>query len=275
MFEMTPIMILLVSAAAISTGFFLKAREIKTLRSQVKELEKKLNACQKQVQETENEFNSIVYSVSHDLRAPLRAVHGFSQIVHRNYTSQINGEGSQFLQIIENNAELMNRMIEDILIYSRLARREMVPMDTDIQPLVEKAAEEIHRADPNRKIQFEIRTMPPARVDIGMIRQVWFQLIHNAVKFSKHRPQALIQIDGYSDQERNVYRIRDNGVGFEMQYTGKLFGLFQRLHSVEEFEGVGSGLAIVKRIVSRHGGKVWFESQPDVGSVFYFSLPRS
>jgi light-regulated signal transduction histidine kinase (bacteriophytochrome) len=261
-------------AAGSTFALFLLAFRLRKRRHRISILEKEAKNQTAQIQELENEFNSFCYSISHDLRAPLRAVHGFSQIVLRNYKSKLDADGRQFLGIIEANAAAMNQMIEDILSYSRLARRVMSFSEIDMRKLAERSAEEVRRQFPDRKIQFEIEPLHPAYGDAVMIRQVWFQLIHNGVKFTRPKPCAVIRIESTADGEWNTFSVRDNGAGFDMQYAAKLFGLFQRLHSPEEFGGTGSGLAMVKRIVFRHGGKVWAESQPNAGSVFFFSLPK-
>jgi light-regulated signal transduction histidine kinase (bacteriophytochrome) len=260
-------------AAAATAGLTLALRRIKTLRRRQTELE---SECQNQNRlqgELENEFNSICYSISHDLRAPLRSVHGFSQIVLRNYKAKLDEDGRNFLGVIEANASQMNQMIEDVLMFSRLARREMSLSELNMDELVRKTVDEIKNAAPERRIEFSIQPLPAARGDVNMIRQVWFQLIQNAVKFTRPRPDALIRIEGRLEQNGKVYCISDNGIGFDMQYAGKLFGLFQRLVSSDEFEGNGSGLAVVKRILIRHGGTVWVEAKPGAGSAFTFSLP--
>jgi light-regulated signal transduction histidine kinase (bacteriophytochrome) len=247
---------------------------VRALRRRQAELEAECRKQSRRQKEMESEFNSVSYSISHDLRAPLRSVHGFSQIVLKNYGSRLDEDGRHFLDIIRLNASRMNQMIEDVLMYSRLARREMSVSDVDMNELARRTAEEITSAVPGRRIELSLQPLPPARGDANMINQVWFQLIHNAVKFTRTRPEARIEIGGRAEHDGKVYFVRDNGVGFDMRYAGKLFGLFQRLVSQEEFEGNGAGLAVAKRILTRHGGSAWVEAKPDAGSAFYFSLPE-
>jgi light-regulated signal transduction histidine kinase (bacteriophytochrome) len=268
------LIVILIWAAAASTALVLFIRRVKALRCRQAELESENQKQNRRLGELESEFNSVCYSISHDLRAPLRSVHGFSQIILRNYRAKLDEDGRQFLGIIEANASQMNQMIEDVLMYSRLARREMSMTELNMNELVQKTIDEIRNLTPGRRLEFRVQALPGARGDVHMIRQVWFQLIHNAVKYTRPRQDALIEIEGRTDDGRKVYCIKDNGIGFDMQYAGKLFGLFQRLVSSDEFEGNGSGLAMVKRILIRHGGTAWGEAKPGAGSVFGFSLPR-
>jgi len=261
-------------AAAATIGLAFAVRRARILRRDEVRLRKECQQNLERLREMEQEFNSVCYSISHDLRAPLRSIHGFSQIVARNYKAKLDEDGRQFLDIVESNASQLNQMIEDVLMYSRIARRDLSIGELDMDVLARKIVDEIRNSVPERDIQFELQPLPKSQGDVNMVRQVWNQLIHNAVKFTRPRSCAVIQIEGQLEADRTVYSIRDNGVGFDMAYADKLFGLFQRLHSSEEFEGTGSGLALVKRILSRHGGNVWVDSKPDIGTVFHFSLPK-
>ncbi len=265
-----------ISLWAVAATVLLAASQcrVRALRRRRAELEAECRKQGRKQAELENEFNSVSYSISHDLRAPLRSVHGFSQIVLKNYGPKLDDDGRHFLDIIRLNASRMNQMIEDVLLYSRLARREMSVSDVNMDELARRTAEEITSAVPGRRIELSLQPLPAARGDANMIKQVWFQLIHNAAKFTRTRPEARIEIGGRAERDGKVYFVRDNGVGFDMRYVGKLFGLFQRLVSQEEFEGNGAGLAMAKRILTRHGGSAWVEAKPNAGSTFYFSLPE-
>ncbi|HEV2111169.1 MAG TPA: CHASE3 domain-containing protein [Gammaproteobacteria bacterium] len=218
------------------------------------------------------ELESFSYSISHDLRSPLRAIDGFSQILERSYSATLDAEGMRLLGVVRLNTKRMNALIEDLLAFSRLGRKTLDVMPLDMEQLVREAVIEV-LADVEMPPQIVSGALPSCRGDRGLIKQVWINLIGNAVKYSGKRPSPRIEIDGREEQDKIVYTVRDNGVGFDMQYYDKLFGVFQRLHGVEEFSGTGVGLAIVMRIVTRHGGQVWAEAAVEEGAAFHFSLP--
>ena len=221
------------------------------------------------------ELEAFAYSVSHDLRAPLRAIDGFSRMLEEDYASKLNADGSRILGVVRSETRKMGRLIDDLLEFSRISRREMAADEVDMECLARAVSNETRiTAGQGRNIDIRIAALPPARGDSAMVRQVLVNLITNAVKFSRPREQAVIEISGECKDGENVYAVRDNGVGFDMKYAHKLFGVFQRLHSVEEFEGTGVGLAIVQRIIQRHGGRVWAEGAVDQGATFYFTLAR-
>jgi len=219
------------------------------------------------------ELESFSYSVSHDLRAPLRAIDGFSRIILEDYIDKLDDEGKRYLNIIRNNTQKMGKLIDDLLVFSRLGRQELRASSIDMGKLAKAVSEELKLAVPERKLQFTINALIPAQGDQATIRQVFVNLLSNAVKFTRPKATAVIEVDGKSEGDENIYYVKDNGVGFDMQYVNKLFGVFQRLHSTEEFEGTGVGLAIVQRIIHRHGGRVWGEGKVGEGATFYFSLP--
>jgi light-regulated signal transduction histidine kinase (bacteriophytochrome) len=220
------------------------------------------------------ELESFSYSVSHDLRAPLRAVNGYAQILKESYGTQLEPEASRLMNNIMNNATKMGRLIDDLLTLSRLGRKELVKINIPMHDMVTNLCGEIKNGQNNRNIQFQINELQPAKGDSGVIKQAWVNLISNAVKFSKLKEKAIIEIGSEVKGDEIIYYIKDNGVGFDMRYADKLFGVFQRLHSDEEFEGTGVGLAIVQRIISKHGGSVWAEGKVNEGATFYFSLPK-
>jgi light-regulated signal transduction histidine kinase (bacteriophytochrome) len=225
--------------------------------------------------EVNRELEAFSYSVSHDLRAPLRAIDGFSQILQEDYTNQLDEEGRDYLERIRHNAIRMRDLIDDILNFSRTSRREMETDTLNLATLAQEVFEEVRGTVPERKIALRFGELPLANGDRALMRQVLVNLISNAVKFTAPRAEAVIEIDCVNQGDQNTYRVKDNGVGFDMQYADKLFGVFQRLHNSEQFEGTGIGLAIVKRVVMRHGGRVWAESKPGEGTSIYFTLPRA
>ncbi len=218
------------------------------------------------------ELEGFSYSVSHDLRAPLRAVSGFAEAVVEDYGPQLDDEGKRYLGLIQENAHKMGQLIDDLLAFSRLGRQEMQMVQVDMTALAQEVFDELSALATGRDIRFTAQTTPPAIGDKAMIRQVLVNLISNAIKFTRPREKAVIEF-GYLP-EQGAYFVKDNGVGFDMRYANKLFGVFQRLHSATEFEGTGVGLALVYRIITRHGGRVWAEAELDRGATFYFTLPE-
>lgn len=227
------------------------------------------------LQATNAELESFSYSVSHDLRAPLRAIHGFARILLEDHKAQLDPEAQRLLGVIDQNTRRMGHLIDDLLAFSRLGRQEVTGGRVDMSEIARLVADEIRRAERERNGQVEIRidALLPARGDRALLRQVLSNLLQNAVKFTRARPNARIEVGSRPDGKQTVYYVKDNGAGFDERYADKLFGVFQRLHSTEEFEGTGVGLAIVKRIIQRHGGRVWAEGKVNEGATFYFSLP--
>jgi light-regulated signal transduction histidine kinase (bacteriophytochrome) len=236
-----------------------------TLESRVSDRTKRLELANK-------DLESFSYSVSHDLRAPLRAVDGFSRILLEDYAGKLDAEGQRVLNVIREGTAKMSRMIDDILQFSRAGRTEITPTPVDMSALVQTAIGDLKAASAGRTINFEIGALPIAYGDSGTLQRVWTNLLDNAVKYTGPKSDARIEIGATPGAAETVYFVRDNGVGFDMQYADKLFGVFQRLHG-GEFAGTGIGLAIIKRIINRHGGRVWAQGVPNVGATFYFSLP--
>ena len=219
------------------------------------------------------ELEAFSYSVSHDLRAPLRAIDGFSKIFLEDYTDKLDDEGKRVLNVIRSNTNKMGALITDLLEFSRLGRKETKLSDINMNELANSAFEELKLITPNRKLEFNIKTLPSAYGDYSMIHQIFTNLLSNAIKFTEPKETAVIEVGSKEEKEENIYYVKDNGVGFDMKYVDKLFGVFQRLHSTEEFEGTGVGLALIKRIVDKHGGRVWAEGKVNEGATFYFTLP--
>jgi PAS domain S-box-containing protein len=247
--------------------------ERKQAEAEIGTLNKTLNHHVAKLEAANKELEAFSYSVSHDLRAPLRAVDGFSLMLEEDYAGALDAEGKRLLDVIRAEAKKMGQLIDDLLSFSRLGRREMGTAPIDMSALARAVCAELALANPNRELQLIANQLPPAQGDEAMIRQVLVNLLANAVKFTRTRRTAVVEINGRVENEECVYSVKDNGVGFEMQYSHKLFGVFQRLHSIEEFEGTGVGLAIVQRIIHKHGGRVWAEGAAGQGATFYFTLP--
>jgi signal transduction histidine kinase len=222
------------------------------------------------VRERTAELESFSYSVSHDLRAPLRAVDGYARMLEEDYGERLEAEGRRLLGVVRESATRMGRLIDDLLAFSRLGRQEPARRRVDMDALVRDTIAEVGAGS---KARIEAAALPAAEADPAMLKQVWVNLISNAVKYSSKRAEARVEIGGRQDARERVYWVRDNGAGFDMRYADKLFGVFQRLHRAEEFPGTGVGLALVHRVVTRHGGRVWAEGKPGEGACFYFSLP--
>lgn len=241
-----------------------------TERMRTRDERLRLNA---ELQATNKELEAFSYSVSHDLRAPLRAVDGYARMLEEDYADRLDEEGLRLIGVVRGEASKMGMLIDDLLAFSRLGRKAMALDQVDMSALAREVADELLRLEGGRKIEIEIGSLPPVQGDRGLLRQVWANLIGNAVKYTGTREKAEIRISGRRVERDCEYRIGDNGVGFNMKYADKLFGVFQRLHAAEEFEGTGVGLAIVQRVVSRHGGTVGADARPGEGAEFRFTLP--
>ncbi|MDD2914013.1 MAG: DUF3365 domain-containing protein [Gallionella sp.] len=238
-----------------------------------RDLEQRVAARTGDLEAANQELEAFSFSVSHDLRAPLRAIDGFSRILLDDYTDKLDEEGMRLLNEVRDNAGRMEQLIDDMLKFSRAGRVEIFFSEIDMEKLAREVVQELQPAVGDGKLQVEIDAIPPAKGDRAMLHQVFFNLLSNAIKFSRTKETPRIKLGCSIEGDEAVYFVRDNGVGFDMQYAGKLFGVFQRLHGVDEFEGTGIGLAIVKRIVTRHGGRVWADGQVNGGATFYFTLP--
>jgi signal transduction histidine kinase len=257
------------------------ARSFNTMADQVSRsqhrLEDQVAERTRALETTNAELESFSYSVSHDLRAPLRAIHGFSRILLEDHKTQLDPEAQRLLAVIDQNTRRMGQLIDDLLAFSRLGRTELTMRRIDMEELTRTVVDEIRRAENelgrNGSLDMQIGTLPAALGDRALLRQVMSNLVQNAAKFTRGRPSARIEVGSRADGTQTVYFVKDNGAGFDPRFADKLFGVFQRLHSTEQFDGTGVGLAIVKRIVQRHGGRVWAEGQVEQGATFYFTLP--
>jgi PAS domain S-box-containing protein len=256
------------SAIAIKddAGQYIKSRTITIDNSDRKQAEM-------EIKNLNQELEAFTYSVSHDLRAPLRSVDGYARILHEDYRSKLDEEGERVISVIINNARRMGKLIDDLLDFARLGRKELQRSNVDMAGLVNSIKKELLDEEKGRTIQIEIASLDPAPVDIDMIKQVWLNLLSNAIKYTGKIENAHIEIFSIKSEHFVEYVVKDNGVGFDMKYVAKLFGVFQRLHRLQDFSGTGVGLAIVRRVVEKHNGRVWAEGFLNKGATFHFSIP--
>ena len=238
-------------------------------------LDNKVNERTSQLESVNKELEAFSYSVSHDLRAPLRAVHGYSVMLSEDYGEKLDAEGNRIIGNIITNAKMMGQLIDELLAFSRLGKREITNSEIDMQSLSTNVVNELLQNEIEKDYQINIGLLPPVKGDQVLIKQVLINLTSNAMKYSSKKERPEISIGAREEDTRIIYFVKDTGVGFDMAFVGKLFGVFQRLHSQQEFEGTGVGLALVKRIIDKHKGEVWAEAQKDIGATFYFSLPKN
>jgi signal transduction histidine kinase len=242
------------------------------LEERIRERTLELEVANRELESVNRELESFSYSISHDLRAPLRTVQGFCEMYMEDFKSSIPPEGLPLLERVDAGARRMGQLIEDLLALSQLGRRPLVRRAFELEKLVQRLVREALAKEPERKVEVRIGNLSQCDGDPSLIEQVLVNLLSNALKFTRGRDPTLIEVDCRVEDQGTVYFVRDNGVGFKMEYAHKLFGVFQRLHSATEFEGTGVGLSIVQRIVLRHGGRIWAESVKDEGTTFYFTL---
>ena len=243
------------------------------LLEDVNESREELQKVNKQLESANKELEAFSYSVSHDLRAPLRAIDGFSKVILEDYEDKLDSEGNEYLQIIRKNTQLMGELISDLLEFSHLGRKSISYSKMNTLSIVKSTFGDLMEINAQRKIEFKIKKLIDIQVDKSMIKQVFFNLLSNAIKFTEPKEKVVIEIGSKLKENEIIFYVKDNGVGFDMKYKDKLFGVFQRLHSATEFEGTGVGLALVQRIITKHEGRVWAEGKVDEGATFYFSLP--
>jgi signal transduction histidine kinase len=249
-----------------------QTRLLERIRAHAAELESKVRNRTAALEAANRELESFSYSVSHDLRAPLRAIDGYARMLEEDYAGRLDAEGRRLIEVVRGNASKMGQLIDDLLAFSRLGRQELLKQRIDMTALAREVVQELA---PGPRARIELADLPAAAADRALLKQAWLNLVGNALKYSAKRPDPCIELGARREAQATVYWIRDNGVGFDMRYAEKLFGVFQRLHSSEEFPGTGVGLAIVQRVVQRHGGRVWAEGRPGEGATFYFSLPNA
>ncbi|HMK05380.1 MAG TPA: ATP-binding protein, partial [Ferruginibacter sp.] len=237
-------------------------------------LEQKVLERTAQLESVNSELEAFSYSVSHDLRAPLRGIMGFTTILEEEYSSKLDDEARRITGVIKANTQKMGNLIDDLLTFSRMGRNDIVKTTINTRDMVNEVISGIPK-NKEGKIKWVTGALTASYADSNTIRQVWINLISNAVKYSGQKEDPVIEIGSFPHEGQNAFYIRDNGVGFDKRYKDKLFKVFQRLHNPDEFEGTGIGLAIVEKIISKHGGKVWAEAETGQGASFYFSLPNA
>jgi len=237
-------------------------------------LEQRVAERTAELEDANKELEAFSYSVSHDLRAPLRAINGFTGRILQEYSEGMSEEGKHYLERIRSNGEHMGHLIDDLLAFSRVSRQPIRREHVDHAKLVEAALEDLKPQTEGRRIEFRTDALPESEGDPRLLKQVWINLLSNAIKYSRGRAPALVETGSAVENGEPAYFVRDNGAGFDMKYAHKLFGVFQRLHRASEFEGTGVGLAIIQRIIHRHGGRIWAKAEKDRGATFYFTLPE-
>jgi len=232
-----------------------------------------LETANRELEAANRELEAFSYSVSHDLRAPLRTIDGLLNVIQEDFGASVPAEARQHIEAISSQATRMGELIEDLLRLSRLGREPLQKRSVDMGALVQEVVGELRAGEAARNLEIRIGSLPLAQADPSLLRQVWVNLVANALKFTRRREQAIITIEGAEGAEGRLYSVRDNGAGFDPQRADRLFGIFQRLHGAKEFEGTGVGLSIVRRIIERHGGRIWAQGEPDRGAAFHFTLP--
>ena len=238
------------------------------------ELERRVSERTAQLESANKELEAFSFSVSHDLRAPLRAIDGFTRILLEDYASHLDAEGRRICSVIIQSAKDIGTLIDKLLTFSRVGRECLNPTPVDMADLARTAFFEVTKPEERVRVEYRAEGLPTACVDPALFRQAWCNLLSNAVKFTSKKEKAVIEVSAEVKNGETLYAVRDNGAGFDMQYADKLFGVFQRLHSAKEFEGSGVGLAIVQRIIHRHGGRVWAEGETGKGATFFFTIPK-
>jgi len=236
------------------------------------ELEQRVVARTAELAAANKELEAFSYSVSHDLRAPLRALDGFARILLEEYSADLPEQAQYYFQLIRGNAQQMGRLIDDLLAFARLSRQPLRKRSVDPAELVRQCLHELRAEQDGRQVETRIGELLECAADPALLKQVWINLLANALKYTRQRDLAVIEIASRAEGAETIYIVRDNGVGFDMRYSDKLFGVFQRLHRAEDYEGTGVGLAIVQRIIHRHGGRIWAEAAVDRGATFHFTL---
>jgi signal transduction histidine kinase len=262
------ILILLVAARTIDR----ESSRRNQAESNLKQLNEQLERRSAELSDANVELEGFAYSIAHDLRSPLRHIAGYSDMLAQDYGARLDAEGLRCLQKIDNGARMMGNLVDDLLHLSKVGQRDLAIQNTPLGSLLEEAIKGLELECSDRRVEWQIGTLYIAECDPGLVKQVFVNLISNAVKYTRTRECAVIEVGMARHNDERVVFVRDNGVGFEMKYATKLFGVFQRLHKARDFEGTGVGLAIVQRIIRKHGGRIWAEAELDRGATFFFTL---
>lgn len=258
---------------AINKNLEEKIQERKVSEERVTELNKQLEENIHQLKSSNAELEAFSYSVSHDLRAPIRGMDGFISLFLENYLDKVDEEGQRLLNKVRKNVHKMGFLIDDLLSLSRIGMKDIERSEINMNELVHAVVDELQDMTESKEAQIKIHNLLPGGGDLALLKQVWINLISNSLKYSSKKEKPVIEIGSYIKTGQVVYYVKDNGVGFDMKYSNKLFGVFQRLHDPQEYQGTGVGLALVKRITNKHNGEVWAEGKENQGATFYFSLP--
>ncbi len=250
-----------------------RALTVRRLRMENAELEARVRERTAALEAANKELEAFSYSISHDLRAPLRAIGAFANILRDEHASEMSGEAQRVLTYVTTSAQRMERLIDDLLRFSRLGRQPLAKQPVDMTALVRDALEDLRQERGDRHVDLRVGTLPACVGDAALLKQVFVNLLSNAFKFTRKTRDAVVEVGCRQSGEGAVYFVRDNGVGFDMAHADRLFGVFQRLHGADDFEGTGIGLSLVQRIVQRHSGRIWAEAAPDKGATFLFTLP--
>ncbi|HHY86657.1 MAG TPA: response regulator [Verrucomicrobia bacterium] len=250
-----------------------RALSIRQLRVENRELNRRVREHALELEEANKELESFSYSISHDLRAPLRAIEGFNGLVLKRFSAELPPDALKLLTQVDRNAKRMSQLIDDLLRFSRLGRQPLQKQRIDVQKLVNEVVESLRLEAAQRDVEVRLGELPAIRADLPLFRQVFVNLLSNAFKFTRNNSKTIIEVGSRNGAGEVIFFVRDNGAGFDMNYAQKLFKVFQRLHSEDEFEGTGVGLSIAHRIVHRHGGRIWAESQLNKGATFYVAMP--
>lgn len=264
------VLLLIVTFISMSLYFYHRKKYEKNILSLNSDLAKHIE----ELNNVNKELESFSYSVSHDLRAPLRIIDGFAQIMSEEYKNKLDVEGKRFIETIRTNAQHMGQLIDDLLNFSRVNKQELNIREINMNTVVVQVVDSFKVLNKTLSADIQIGDIKNAKCDGQLIRQVWINLLSNSIKYSQKKENPVITINAEETETDIIYSVADNGVGFDMEFADKLFGVFQRLHKISEYEGTGVGLALVSRIITRHHGRVWAQSAPGQGATFYFSLPK-